>query len=334
MSEKVLSQEEISALLSAIGSEEEAPKNEEGQRQKDRKKQGIALDEREGYLFPMAKVAEINKEVESALALIFDAFAHKGSASFSHNLRTQVAFGVHEVEQIFYGDFIESLPEPSSIWYLSIQPHNLHVAVCLEPDLVTSIVAVMLGGAGSSAPRSRTQITDLEQAIIENVITIFCRELRQAWSRVSEVEIEIDNRETRPRLLRIYPQNEAMITLRMSMRIGNSDGAIYWGIPGGLLKSLRDSVSHQRVIESQDQLIGLVNQLKEHSQRFSTVIDAGLCETAVSLRELIGLKPGDVISLDHLVSEPALVSINGKHKFSGEIAISNDRRTIRMVAGN
>jgi flagellar motor switch protein FliM len=120
----------------------------------------------------------------------------------------------------------------------------------------------------------------------------------------------------------------------MSMRIGNSDGTIYWGIPGGLLKSLRDSVSHQRVIESQDQLVALVNRLKEHTQRFTTVIDATLCETAVSLEELINLKPGDVISLDHRVSDPALVSINGKHKFSGEIAISNDRRTIRMVAGD
>ncbi len=333
MSEKVLSQEEISALLSAVGGDDESPQQEEASRPKERKKQGIELDEREGYLFPMAKAAEISKEVESALALIFDAFAHKGSASFSNNLRTQVAFRLHEVEQIFYGDFIESLPEPSSIWYLMVQPQNLHVAVCLEPDLVASIVAVMLGGAGLSSPRARTQITDLEQAIIENVITIFCQELRQAWSRVLEVEIEIDGKETRPRLLRVYPQNEIMVTMRMSMKIGNSDGTIYWGIPSGLLKSLRDSVSHQRVIESQDQLVAMVNRMKEHTQQFSTVIDAKLSDTSVSLRELINLKPGDVIALDHLVADPALVSINGNCKFRGEIAIANERRTIRMVPG-
>ncbi len=335
MSEKVLSQEEISALLEAIGTDQGAAESPETQAASPKKRSGVELAEREGYLFPMAKATEISKDVESSLALVFDAFAHKGGASFSNTLRTQVGFRLHEVEQIFYGDFIESLPEPSSIWYLAVVPHNLHIAVCFEPELVTQIVAVMLGATGGGGTsRTRTQITELEQAIVENVVVIFCKELCQAWSRVSEVEIVVENRETRPRLLRVYPANEVMVTLGMSMKIASSEGTIYWGIPTGLLKTLQESNSHQRQIDSQEQLVEMVEHMKSHALRFSTCLEAELSETSVSISDLLSIQPGDVISLDHLVADPTRVSVNGRRQFLGEVVVSNDRRAIRLVSPN
>lgn len=335
MSEKVLSQEEISALLEAIGTDQDSSDKPEAPVKAPKQRSGIELAEREGYLFPMAKATEISKEIESSLALIFDAFAHKGGASFSNTLRTQVAFRLHELEQIFYGDFIESLPEPSSIWYLAVQPHNLHVAVCFEPDLVTQIVAVMLGATGGlGTSRPRTQITELEQAIIENVVSIFCTELGQAWSRVNQVEIIVENRETRPRLLRVYPANEVMVTLGMSMKIASAEGTIYWGIPSGLLRTLQDSGSHQRQIENRDQLMDLMNRMKGHSRGFSTVLAAELSETAVAISDLLTIQPGDVIKLDHLVADPTLVTVNGKRKFIGDIVVANDRRAVRLADPN
>ncbi len=335
MSEKVLSQEEISALLEAIGTDQASPGSAEADAKSPRPRSGLELAEREGYIFPMAKATEISKDVESSLALIFDAFAHKGGAAFSNALRTQVAFRLHELEQIFYGDFIESLPEPSSIWYLALSPHNLHIAVCFEPELVGQIVSVMLGSTGAAGPpRARTQITELEQAIVENVVTIFCQELAQAWGRVNPIEITVENRETRPRLLRIYPANEVMITLGMSMKIASAEGTIYWGIPSGLLKTLQESQSHQHQIENKEQQQDLISRMGSHALGFGTVLEAELCETSVSISDLLSVQPGDVISLDHLVTDPTFVTVNGVRKFTGDVVVNNDRRAIRLASPN
>ncbi|GAB4131825.1 MAG: flagellar motor switch protein FliM [Acidobacteriota bacterium] len=331
MSEKVLSQEEISALLAAVGKEEPKaaaePKPVAGERSS--KKHLSALDQ-EGYLFPMTRAQVLSKELEAALLLIFDAFAHKGSATFSHNFRTQVSFKLHDVEQVFYGDFIESLPEPSSIWYLEVKPHSQHVAVCLEPPLVNSIVSVMLGGSPTGEVRGRNMITDLEQNIVETAVAVFCRELRHAWSRVSEVEIEIDNRETRPRLLRIYPPNEVMVVLGMAMRIGQTEGTMYWGLPTNLLKTLQDQVSHQRQVESREKLVETVNRVKELALTFQTELEARLVVTPVTLDELLSLKPGDILKLEHMVGEPAEVLVNGRRTLFGDIVVARDHRTVRV----
>lgn len=332
MSDKVLSQDEISALLAAVGTDEAKPPAEAKPStagEKAPKKRLRTLDQ-EGYLFPMTREQELNKELEAALLLIFDAFSHKGSATFSHTFRTQVAFKLHDIEQVLYGDFIESLPEPSSMWYLDVKPHSQHIAVCLEPKLVNHIVGVMLGGAPGEV-KGRNLITDLEQNIVESAVSVFCRELRHAWNRVSEVEIEIDNRETRPRLLRIYPANEVMVVLGMAMKIGPVEGTLYWGLPTNLLKTLQDQVSHQRQVESREKLVENVNRVKDLAMGFRTQVEARLGMTPVTLSELLSLKAGDILRLEHVVGDPAEVLINGRQTYVGDIVVARDRRTVRLA---
>jgi flagellar motor switch protein FliM len=334
MSEKVLSQEEISALLGAVGGEEIVPGSRAAP-QPTTTPRRVDVEGREGCLFPMVQANELSREAESGLLLIFDTFSHKGSASFSHTLRTQVAFRLQEVEQIYYGDFIDSLPEPSSMWYLSVKPLGLHVAVCLEPQLVNLIVSVMLGGGNVGATsKPRQQITDLEQSIVETAVTMFCKELSHAWSRILEVTIEIDNRETRPRLLRIYPPSEALVTLGMSMKVGSGEGTLYWGLPGGLVKALQDAIIHQRQVESREKLVEMVGWMKTLAGGFSTGIEARLAETPVAIADLLGLRVGDVIKLEHLVAEPAHVLLNGRSKFIADIVLANERKALRLVDPN
>jgi len=333
MSERVLTQEEISALLAAVGGEEGGSKQEKKAKRDRRARRGLEPEGREGYLFPMAKATELSREVESALALIFDAFSHKGGATFSHSLRTQVSFEVQDVEQVFYGDFLESLPEPSSIWYLKAVPHELHVAVCFDPDLVATIVSVMLGGPPLPGGGEKNQITDLEQAIIENVVSSFCGELRHAWSRISEVSFEIDNRETRPRLLRIYPPTEVVVTLGMVMKIGRVEGNLYWGIPSGLLKTLQDPSGLQRQAESREQLVDSLQRIRRLAGRFQTRIEVATMESPTTIRELLELHTGDVLMLDHSTEEPLEIRLNGRRSLAGRLVVAKNRKAVQLVEG-
>jgi len=335
MSEKVLSQEEISALLEAVSGEEESTAAPLKPEEKAEKKSGAGTAVKigkDGYLFPLVKAQTLSKEVESTLTLIFDAFAHKGAATLSTMFRTQVGFKLNEMEQMFYGDFIESLPEPSSMWYLKIDPIQLHLALCLEPALVHTIITTMLGGGHMASSPGRQTITDLEQSIIESAILVFCTELSHAWSRVSEIDLTIDNRETRPRLLRIYPPNEGMVIVAMSMKVGMTESGIYWGIPSSVLKSLQESLSHHRKIESEEKLIELASSIKATSLSFPTRLEAELDPTEVALSELLRLEVGDVLKIEHLVEKPAAVKVNRSEKFSGNVVISNDHKAVRLTA--
>jgi flagellar motor switch protein FliM len=332
MSDKILTQDEISALLQTVGNESEKEESSEASGSKlsqaaaRRMKAGLSP----GHLFPLVKAPTLTKEVESSLILIHDTFAHKGSSTLSTMLRTQVAFDPEDMEQILYSEFIEMLPEPSSLWYLQLNPFDLHIALCLEPSLVHAIIAVMLGGGSQSAVPERPNVTDLEQSVLETVVRVFCRELQHAWNRLLQVDIAIDNRETRPRLLQIYPPREGMVVAPMKMKVGSTEGGIYWGIPSSLLKILNAALQQQNQMESRQKLVLFVKQLKERVLEVPTNLEVNVEETPVSTTDLLELREGSVIRLEHRISDPVVVRVNGKDKFAGRVVASNGRKAVKI----
>ena len=324
MSEKVLSQDEIDALLDAVGDGEGTI----AAGAQDSENVGLRG---QGTLFPLVKTRALTKEVQTALSIIYDTFAHKGSSTLTTTLRTQVSFSPEPMEQIIYSEFIELLPEPSSLWYLQLKPYDLHVALCLEPALVHAIISVMLGGGNAAEPGTRNNVTDLEQSVTETVVLVFCRELEHAWSRVAEVKISIDNRETRPRLLQIYPPREGFVMLPMKMKIGSIEGGIFWGIPGPMLKILENNLLKQSQVENMQKLGGVVQKLKSKVLKISTQLEARLSDTMVVTEDLLKMKKGHILKLEHRVDKPIRVKVNGREKFLGQIVHCNDRRAVKIA---
>ena len=327
MSEKVLSQDEIDALLDAVGDGEGVAQSGVTSAEGDTDLRGHST------LFPLVKAKALTKEVQTALSIIYDTFAHKGSSTLTTTLRTQVGFNLEPMEQILYSEFIELLPEPSSLWYLQVKPYGLHVALCLEPALVHAIISVMLGGGNTDEASSRKNVTDLEQSVTETVVLVFCRELEHAWKRVAEVEIGVDNRETRPRLLQIYPPREGVVMLPMKMKVGSIEGGIFWGIPSPLLKILENNLLRQNQAESKQKLAGVVQKLKSKVQEIPTELEARLSDTMVLAEDLLNMKEGHILKLEHRVDSPIRLRVNGYEKFQGQIVHCKDRRAVRITGG-
>jgi flagellar motor switch protein FliM len=235
------------------------------------------------------------------------------------------------MEQIIYSEFIELLPEPSSLWYLQLKPYGMHVALCLEPALVHAIISVMLGGGNTAEPGARKNVTDLEQSVTETVVVVFCRELEHAWSRVADVEITVDNRETRPRLLQIYPPREGFVMLPMKMKVGPIEGGIFWGIPSPLLKIIESNLLQQSQAESRQKLAGVVQKLKSKVLKIPTELEARLSDTMVVTEDLLRMKEGQILKLEHRVDSPIRLSVNGIEKFVGQVVHCNDRRVVKIV---
>jgi len=327
MSEKVLSQDEIDALLDAV-SDPEGTVPQAAAGSQNEAESGLRG---RSTLFPLVKTKALTKEVQTALSIIYDTFAHKGSSTLTTTLRTQVGFTLEPMEQIIYSEFIELLPEPSSLWYLQLKPYGLHVALCLEPALVHAIISVMLGGGSAANPGNRKNVTELEQSVTETVVLVFCRELEHAWSRVADVEITVDNRETRPRLLQIYPPREGFVMLPMKMKVGTIEGGIFWGIPSPMLKILESSLLQQSQAENRQKLAGVVRKLKSKVLNLPTELEARLSDTMVMTKDLLQLQEGQILKLEHRVDNPIRVRVNGREKFLGRIVLCTDRRAVKIA---
>ena len=148
MEEKILSQEEVSALFDAVGEGEEQP-NEEGHAsdpaEADEESAQLKVFEDQN-VFPLIRSGSLSQEVMGTLSLGCDTFAHKTRSTLSAILRTYIDLELEGIEMMSYRDFTHTLPEPSSMWYLRLQPGDLRIGFCVESSLVHAIISILMGG--------------------------------------------------------------------------------------------------------------------------------------------------------------------------------------------
>ena len=76
-----------------------------------------------------------SKERVRALQRIHEQFARELSGMISAKLRTRVELNVASIEQLTFGEFIRSVPNPSVIILCSMQPLDGSILMQLSPDI-------------------------------------------------------------------------------------------------------------------------------------------------------------------------------------------------------
>ena len=330
MSEQVLSQDEVSALLETV---EETNEPAEGEVTNpvdppSESKPDYSLANKR-TLFPRVKQQNLTPELEASLTAVHESFSYNSASILSVALRAQTLFKLENMEQMGYDDFLRGLPEPSSLWALRVGSGEGHFLLCLEPSLVHIMVDFLMGGEGS-LPKDRNSITELDQSVIESAIESMCEELKKAWGRVLEFDLTIDSHETRPGLLHFYSPSELVVCVKMVMTVAMNEGSVFLGVPGRLLTELTARLEHQvrtRTEEAEE----AAQQITQIVRDLPTSLEAGLKSTIVSVSELLNVKEGDVVKLDHRIEDPVSVSVNGQAKFLANVVVSNNERVIEIV---
>ena len=355
MNDKILSQDEISALLGGGGDKKKkrkkpaadvskgasspesstaagasAEKIAESVAQQVAAQPGGAPIATSRNVFPILKPQGLGTDLENTLNVVLDSFAQNGVSTLAAALRAQVNLKVEGMDQLTYREFIQGLPEPSSIWSLRLNPMGLNIALCLESRLVHAMVDLLMGGEGI-VPKIKRSITELDQSVMEAVVKVFCKEFQEAWSRIMKFEIEIQSRETRPGFLQIYPHGENMISIIMLMKAGETEGQVFWGIPGLMLlkfKNKMESQTHGRSGQS-------AHEAGEKIQRIMTAmptsLNAVIQGTRISVSELMSMQVGDVIRLEQRIDSTVIVKVNNLDKFTGHVVLSQGRKAVQVV---
>lgn len=342
MSDKILSQDEISALLGGTERKKKKPApvaepapvqvaapSEEVEEAAAQTGGGPPIATSRN-VFPILKPQGLGTELENTLNVVLDSFAQNGVSTLAAALRARVNLKVEGMDQLTYREFIQGLPEPSSIWSLRLNPVGLNIALCLESRLVHAMVDLLMGGEGV-VPKIKRSITELDQSVMEAVVRVFCKEFQEAWSRIMKFEIELQTRETRPGFLQIYPHGENMISIIMLMRAGETEGQVFWGIPGLMLlkfKNKMESQTHGRSGQSADEARQKIHRImKSMPTRMEAVIQG----TRISVSELISMEVGDVIRLEQRIDAPVTVKVNNVDKFAGQVVLSQGRKSVQVA---
>ncbi|MEF3255625.1 MAG: flagellar motor switch protein FliM, partial [Deferribacterales bacterium] len=237
----ILSQEEIDALLSTVA--EAGIKDEAFSPEVDFTPKKISV-------YDFRRPDRVSKEQIRALRNLHDKFARNFSSSLSNFLRIITDINLVSVDQMTYGEFLMSLPDPTNFNIISLIPLEGNAVLEINPSLVFPIVDKLLGGPGLPMYKVR-ELTALEQHIIESVIYLLLKELEDTWKQVlPNIKFKKEITENSPQVVQIVAQNEVVILVVFEVKFSDVSGMINLCLPAVVLEPVLGKIS------SQDWLVG------------------------------------------------------------------------------
>lgn len=310
---KILSQDEIDALLASSvspSSDRDSSPSEDGGRGS-----GVVI-------YNFRRPDRVSKDQLRSLHFLHDRFALNVSTSLSAFFRSMTEVSIVSVEQFAYSEFLMSLPDPTAFYAIRLSLVDAVGALELNPSVAFTMVDRLLGGTGYT-PAPNRALTEIEQNVIDSVVKLILDNLTEAWKPVANMEFRIHGRETRPQMLQVTGPTEIVILLVFDIRIAETRGMINLCIPATAIEAVGEAFAQgwqrTRRQPSPDEEAWLHANLG----RVQLPVTA-LLETTLSARDLIALKPGDVLSLGRAAGQPVEVHVGSVRRFTGRLTRCGD----------
>jgi flagellar motor switch protein FliM len=319
---EVLSQDEIDQLLSAISAGEIS--TEEVHQPKDQRKIKI---------YDFKRPDKFSKDQIRTVSIMHETFARLTTTSLSAQLRSLVHVHVASVDQLTYEEFIRSIPNPTTLAVVDMDPLKGSAILEIDPAITFSIIDRLFGGQGEGAKFSR-ELTDIEQSVMEGIIVRVLGNLRESWSTVIDLRPRLGGIETNPQFAGIVPPSEMVVLVTLETKVGEVEGMMNLCIPYLTIEPIISKLSGQYWYSSarRGTTAENLNILRDRLTAVSVVLTAEVGNMDIPVREVLALRPGDIIRLDSVrVADPMPLKVGDRKKFLCRPGVLGNKLAVQIV---
>jgi len=303
---EVLSQDEIDQLLTAISSGD--VETEEIHQ---------PADQRKIKIYDFKRPDKFSKEQIRTVSIMHETFARLTTTSLSAQLRSLVQVHVASVDQLTYEEFIRSIPNPTTLAVINMDPLKGSAILEIDPAITFSIIDRLFGGQGEGTKVTR-DLTDIEQSVMEGIIVRILGNMREAWSQVIDLRPRLGQIETNPQFAQIVPPTEMVVLVTLETKVGEVEGMMNFCIPYLTIEPIISKLSAQYWYSSvrRGTTTENLNILRERLSTIAVTMVAEIGAMDLLVRDVLSLRQGDVIRLQNTrTSDPMALKIGNRPKF-------------------
>jgi flagellar motor switch protein FliM len=320
---KILSQEEIDALLTTVTS---GDVDADASGFEDEKLRSVVA-------YDFKHPNRVSKDQIRTLENMHDNFAGHLGSSLSTMLRTIVDVDLVSVDQITYSEFIMSLVSPSCTYTFSAPPLDGVSLVDFSPTLTFSVIDRIFGGHGKILETER-ELTSIERSVISTMVRRLYAELAKSWEHLVGIEIDQKSFETNPQFIQIVPPGETVVVISFQVKLFQATGLLTICYPYVSLEPIITKLSAQNWIDAtKKKNVEQERQTNIHNvKRVDVDIAAVLLRTKIKMRDFLHLKVGDIIPSEKKINEFMDITINRRKKFLARPGLSGKKRGFQVLA--
>ena len=319
---EVLSQEEIDQLLTAINAGDAEPDEIRP-----------AADTRKIKIYDFKRPDKFSKEQIRTISMMHDTFARLTTTSLSAQLRSMVHVHVASVDQLTYEEFIRSIPTPTTLAIINMDPLKGNAILEIDPAVTFSIIDRLFGGTGEGT-KAQHELTDIESSVMEGIIVRILGNMREAWTQVIDLRPRLGQIDTNPQFAQIVPPTDMVVLVTLETKVGDVEGMINFCIPYLTIEPIIGKLSTQFWFSTvhRGTTTENLNVLKEKLATVDVNIVAEIGKINVPVREVLSLQVGDVIRLYNTkIGDPYSLNVGSKRKFLCRPGVIGKKMAVQVI---
>lgn len=316
--EKILSQEEIDALLKGVESGEVETTPEK-------------IDSSKLKAYDFNNPDRIIKEKMPTLDIINDQFSKQFRNDLSIALRRIVETNSKGIQIKKFSDFIKTLPVPTSLHLFKMEPLKGYGILAIEAKLIFTLLDIFFGGTGKTVFRIEGRdFTAIENRLIKKIVNMIFLSMQKAWAVIQSFNLIHIRSEINPHFVSVVHPNDLVINITFSIEIDEFEGIFIFCIPYSMIDPIKMRLYSNFSTDQLEVDHNWIKRLIHLLEQAEVNINVELGRSKIKVKNLIDWKVGDILYLEKELSEPLKVYVEGTPKFLGKPGIYRGNRAIQI----
>lgn len=195
-------------------------------------------------IYDFKRPDKFSKDETRVVQIVHEHFARLSSATLTAHLRCLVHVHVASVDQFTYEEFIRSVPNPTTLVRVDMDPLRGEAILEIDPSITFTMVDRCFGGIGTGF-RLHRDLTSMESAVMEGIAARLLGNLRESWSKLIDLRPRIGRIECNPMFAQVVPPTEMVVLVTLETKIGEVEGMMNLCLPYLTIQEIVPRLSQQ-----------------------------------------------------------------------------------------
>ena len=316
MSQPILSQDEVDALLQGITGDSQSLEDE-------------PVDKAGIRDYDLASHERMVRGRMPTMEIINERFARNIRLGVFQLIRKSPEISVGPTKVQKYSAFLREIVVPTNFNIVSVKPLRGSGLIVCDPTLVFAVIDALFGGAGKYHTRIEGRdFSATELRVIGRLVDVVTAEYQKAWQGIYPLALAYQRSEMQPQFANIATPSEIVITTSFTLEIGDTSGAIHFCIPYSTLEPIRDVLYSSLQGDAGEPDRRWINLMKEQIQAAEVEVVAELAQAPATVEQLLSFKAGDFIELD--LRQAIQAKVAGVPVFDCHYGTSNGKYALKV----
>ncbi|APZ43016.1 flagellar motor switch protein FliM [Acidihalobacter ferrooxydans] len=264
------------------------------------------------------------------LEMINERFARHLRISLFNLLRFTAEISVHSPKAQKFSDYVRSLFVPTSLNLVKVRPLRGTALFVIDPQLVFILVDNFFGGGGRfRAKIEGRDFTPTEMRVVKMLLERIFADMKKAWEPVLEIDFEYQTSEVNPQFANIVSPTEVVVVSTFHIELEGGGGDLHVTLPYSMIEPIREVLDAGIQSDKSDIDERWIRSLRKEILDAPVEIRGVLANTDLSLREVLKLKPGDIIPFN--MPESMLIYTQDMPILRGRFGVHRSKSAVQII---